>query len=271
MNDSVAWLEESDLHNKKWRDTFCCVRCGSDNYRVVNKGLGRRCKKCDREESLYKYTAFERVKIPFDVIQKLIIELMEAVHQLYSDNIIISRTGKRMSIQDYMARNDEWEAERYRKTKDLEEQKKPHKAFKQVNTNKTIEEAISKWLPSVRHLSKLTGVEENSITLLLNKVSSRITIADKESNSSNGLETLVYFCQTHENNAYHTLMNLMFLPLIGNWESGKCTSYPNLYLSESNGEWSIWSQKENHAYREEIEYGSEDWKEFFCERWNESK
>jgi hypothetical protein len=61
MNYEENKLEE--LAQLKWGDMYSCARCGHDAYKKGKDPFDRRCKKCDYQESLTKFTALEGLKI----------------------------------------------------------------------------------------------------------------------------------------------------------------------------------------------------------------
>lgn len=61
------------LADLKWKDGFACRKCGHNLYKAGTKTEGgRKCKKCDTEESLKRYTVFDNSKIPLEKAYDLI-------------------------------------------------------------------------------------------------------------------------------------------------------------------------------------------------------
>lgn len=55
------------LADIKWKDGFVCRKCGHNFYKAGTKTEGgRKCRKCDTEESLKRYTVFDNSKIPLE-------------------------------------------------------------------------------------------------------------------------------------------------------------------------------------------------------------
>lgn len=267
MDNSEIWYEIQDLIDMKWNDTFCCIKCGSDNYRIV-KDYGRRCKDCGREESLFKYTAFERMKLPFDKIQILLLAIEEATDRIINGYIIhprqqnkeplVPKNYKSWTVMGYNSYTLNKEYKRYQEYLKKNEGKTDKEPFKEYDYESIILRAINKVRPTISELARLIDVEENTVTLLLKKINDRIPLDEIEECDTHYLRLELYF-DYNGKGAYSSLMSLLMLPLIGEWENGTFIHDNNITINEWKGKWG-YSNNEDY-----FEYGDKIWKNYFVD------
>lgn len=273
MDNAEIWYEVEDLMYMKWKDTFCCVKCGINNYRVVNV-TGRRCKDCGTEESLFKYTAFERIKVPFDKIQEMLLTIRDATESIIGGHIVVSSRNKKKpdaprkyikrSVVDYIDYSLDKEQKRYNKHLRKNEGSVDKTPFKEFDYDSIISRAINKTRPSIRDLAKYINIEENTVSLLLNKINDRIPLDHIEDCKTPYLRIELFFDYMHKSDGYSSLMNLLMLPLVGEWNKGKYKNNEQINITEFRGEWKFGDSEES------FEYGDDRWNTYFVKT-NEAK
>lgn len=247
----------------KWGRRWCCTKCGYDIFTQGKKDLSRRCKKCRYEESVLKYTAFEGIRFSIGTAWKLLNKIISTAVVDTEKKILpvgrydpdSNKAGKFISIIEYILRC---------KDKGIDPNELDVKVWKIINSQR----------PSVRELSRIYGIEENTVTKFLDKVNARIGL-NEVFEYENSHERLISFINEHYDKEPEFYLSLLSVPLVGKWESGEIRINDKQYALtvEPRESWSVYEVIFNDddsgtlinpfTLNERIEYGTDEWKRVF--------
>lgn len=249
----------------KWGHCWYCTKCGNDIYIQGKKEFSRRCKKCRYDESILKYTAFEGLRFPIATAYNLLNKIISTA-VVQGDMKIVpvgkhqpgsNRPQKYTSLNNYILRCKK-------------------KGMDPLELDAKLLKIIDRQRPSVRELSRIYGIEENTITMLLDKINARIGLNEMVE-YENSHDRLISFINEHydkEPDFYHSLL---MVPLVGNWRFGEIKINSKHYaLSVGHRElWSVYevilkddecgNYTNPFTLNERIEYGTEEWKKLFVQ------
>lgn len=252
------------LSTYKWRGKFCCVRCGADQLMKSRDVSVRRCLKCKKPEGLTKYTALEHLRIPLVTAYRIITFLVDNLRVDTKKKIIPYGRGNKERIRDA----DYISIEQY-----IKNNQKAGKSAAELDEELT--KIIRNIPPSMRQLSIMFGLEENSIAKLVGKLASRIPQVEVDETET-PYEQLYRFIDSNQHRPLEFFLSWIMTPLVGHWQYGQ-SRIGNIHLSflPSDRElWDVW-QIENALENDDvfterqkissIEYGSYEWCTYFVE------
>ncbi len=194
------------LSELKWGEEFQCSKpgCGHNEYKKGKKPYSRRCKKCDYEESLVKFTAFEGLRFPVEKAYRLLDAMYHECYLDWDEEIFDWRNriprgeksegGTSLNQASEMLRDGWIHGYRY---------------------ESIIARAENVKRMTLKSLSKLFDLEENSVSKLLAKVNTRIKIGGDAD-----IVDWHQFIRDHPRE-FEYLIGLLIIPLDEHWRKGK--------------------------------------------------
>lgn len=133
------------LNDLKWSDRFVCLKCGNTKYIKGDGIYDRKCSKCKKNVSLYKYTAFEGLRFPIEKAYGILETLVEHTPMDVEAKVIKKYNRKHSGRQGYDLVDDpkEWqdpknrsEEYEYLSINDIFERNRPKEKKKKLKQEK---------------------------------------------------------------------------------------------------------------------------------------
>lgn len=220
--EALTELEAIELmHGYKWNDDYTCYKCGCLRYKKGRKILSRKCSKCDYDESVLKFSAFEGLRVAPEVICGILWELAEKSY-LDPEWKVVKRRVREEELKDEFGLID-WDVpgkgftslgeitDNYMKSENGD-----HDAYV-----RRIERAISRFQPTVKSLSVKFGLEENTVVLLMDRICQRFREQDNYgADSSIGVILNFLAGVVNVERKFEWLLGTTMVPMRGKWEYG---------------------------------------------------
>jgi transposase-like protein len=205
------------LSEYKWGEAYTCYKCRHNAYKKGKQYLSRKCKMCDYDESVQKFTAFEGTKD--------IVKAHDIINYIY-DNCIITDYDKEVIVVESKGQQEEHDILLTKNFNEGELISFNTLVSRYANGNiskslrdRLIVENIKNHKLNISEIARVVGLEENSVYRFLTKIDERLRMT-KEFNNDNPVENIFYtLCDTRWNRDY--LLGLLMIPLDSIWNKLK--------------------------------------------------
>ncbi|MBN9485542.1 MAG: hypothetical protein BGO70_03730 [Bacteroidetes bacterium 43-93] len=204
------------LNEYKWDEEYFCYKCGHVYYKKGKQSFSRRCKKCDYDESLLKFTAFEGVKLPIGKVYAIIEHFVDECKIDWDKKDILLEKQTRKGDESYLEKINKGHASSINSLLDKLQENEIGKA----KANELLSNNMNAHSINLSEIARIFDVEENSVSKLLDRISDRFSIIEEKNKEYTSAEHIFSILREGTKELDYFL-GLLMIPMDETWIDGK--------------------------------------------------
>jgi len=215
------------LNEYKWEDNYSCYKCGCTEYKKGKQLYSRRCKACDYDESLLKFTAFEGTKMPIGKAYAIVEHLVtHCAIDWDSEDILLERRRRNAEDDSYLDNVNEGEAISINEILD----RYKGGEISRAKADKLLQRNMDSHSINLSEIARIFDVEENSVSKLLDRVSDRFTIIENRDEQTTSTEHVCSILREGGKELDY-FIGLLMVPMRGSWVDNKLAINDKTYFT----------------------------------------